>query len=80
MEDGSGTIGRDGLVRAANIRTSNRKTNRPIEKLYPLEVNSLSEVTPNKSLQTENALERLKTSAVNTESASGDLTRENSSA
>ena len=74
------TIGRDGLIRAANIRTSNGKTNWPMVKLYPLEVNSPSEVTPDKSLQTENTLERLKISAVNTESASGDLTRENSSA
>jgi transposase InsO family protein len=30
--------GEDGLVRAANIRTSNGYTNRPITKLYPLEV------------------------------------------
>jgi len=31
-------VGEDGLVRAANIRTSTGKTNRPISKLYPLEV------------------------------------------
>ena len=30
--------GEDGLVRAANIRTSTGRTNRPIAKLYPLEV------------------------------------------
>ena len=30
--------GEDGLVRAANIRTSTGRTNRPITKLYPLEV------------------------------------------
>jgi len=30
--------GEDGLVRAANIRTSTGRTNRPIVKLYPLEV------------------------------------------
>ncbi|XP_065895991.1 uncharacterized protein [Dysidea avara] len=30
--------GEDGLVRAANIRTSTGKTNRPVAKLYPLEV------------------------------------------
>ena len=30
--------GKDGLVRAANIRTSTGCTNRPIAKLYPLEV------------------------------------------
>ena len=29
--------GADGLIRAANIRTSTGKTNRPITKLYPLE-------------------------------------------
>ena len=32
--------GNDGLVRAANIRTSARKTNRPISKLYPLSADS----------------------------------------
>ena len=30
--------GNDGLVRAAHIRTSSGKTNRPIPKLYPLEI------------------------------------------
>ena len=30
--------GNDGLVRAANIRTKNGRTSRPITKLYPLEV------------------------------------------
>ena len=30
--------GSDGLVRSANIRTANGKTNRPIARLYPLEV------------------------------------------
>ena len=34
--------GKDGLVRAANIRTSTGRTNRPIIKLYPLEVSSSS--------------------------------------
>ena len=33
-------IGNDGLVRAAIIRTSTGHTNRPIVKLYPLEVTS----------------------------------------
>ena len=32
--------GGDGLIRAANLRTSTGKTNRPITKLYPLEVNT----------------------------------------
>ena len=31
--------GMDGLTRAAKIRTKHRRTNRPIAKLYPLEVN-----------------------------------------
>ena len=30
--------GKDGLVRAVNLRTSKGKTNRPITKLYPLEL------------------------------------------
>ena len=30
--------GNDGLVRAVNVRTSNRVTSRPISRLYPLEV------------------------------------------
>jgi hypothetical protein len=30
--------GNDGLVRAASIRTKNGQTNRPITKLYPLEI------------------------------------------
>ena len=36
--------GNDGLVRAANIRTAQGKTNRPIARLIPLEIstNSLS--------------------------------------
>ena len=36
-------VGGDGLVRAANIRTSSGRTNRPIAKLYPLEVASTTE-------------------------------------
>ena len=30
--------GADGLIRSANVRTSSGKTNRPIARLYPLEV------------------------------------------
>ena len=37
--------GDDGLVRVANIRTSTWRTNRPITKLYPLEV-CTNETTP----------------------------------
>jgi len=32
------TTGNDGMVRSANIRTKNGVTNRPVRKLYPLEV------------------------------------------
>jgi hypothetical protein len=35
--------GADGLVRAVNIRTSNGRTNRPITKLYPLEVTATTD-------------------------------------
>jgi len=36
-------VGGDGLTRAAEIRTSTGTTNRPISKLFPLEVNSPTE-------------------------------------
>jgi len=50
--------GEDGLVRAANIRTSTGRTNRPVSKLYPLEVTvadpllkqDSSQIPPNKSV------------------------------
>ena len=38
-------MGGDGLVRAATIRTSTGTTNRPITKLYPLELNTADEVS-----------------------------------
>lgn len=37
-------VGGDGLVRAATIRKSSGTTNRPITKLYPLELNEADEV------------------------------------
>ena len=37
----------DGEIRAADIRTSNGKTNRPVSKLYPLEVTETIETSPN---------------------------------
>ena len=45
--------GNDGLVRAANVRTKNGITSRPIAKLYPLEVSSeISNNTPNQGSPT----------------------------
>ena len=32
--------GADGMIHSANIQTTSGKTNRPIARLYPLEVNS----------------------------------------
>ena len=37
--------GGDGLVRAATLRTANGTTNRPITKLYPLELNETESLT-----------------------------------
>ena len=48
MEDGSSyglVTGRDGLVRAATLRTANGTTNRPITKLYTLELNETETLT-----------------------------------
>ena len=42
-------VGGDGLIRAANVRTSSGNTNRLIVKLYPLGVNSSSEVISQQS-------------------------------
>jgi len=38
-------VGRDGLVRAATIRSSYGTTSRPITKLYPIELNEENKVT-----------------------------------
>lgn len=43
---------KDGLIRAAEVRTSTGRTNRPISRLYPLEVSS-SEKTDQTPKQTE---------------------------
>ena len=59
------SVGGDGLVHAANIRTSSRKTNRPITKLYPLEINSPSEATYDESFQIKTVSDRPEISAVN---------------
>jgi len=47
--------GEDGLVRAANIRTSTGRTNRPKTKLYPLEVTTSDSLPqPKKNLLHQN--------------------------
>ena len=38
--------GNDGLIRSADIRTSTGRTNRPIARLYPLEVSTKQEAKP----------------------------------
>ena len=55
------TQGGDGLVRSATIRTKNGLTNRPIVKLYPLEINSNSDnegCIPRRSVRIWNQTER----------------------
>ena len=46
--------GNDGLVRAANIRTSTGRTNRPLAKLYPLEVTATCATPPDDKPTSEN--------------------------
>ena len=46
------TTGNDGMVRSANIRTKTGVTNRPVSKLYPLEVTA-NEATSVRSQATE---------------------------
>ena len=48
-------IGGNGFIRAANIRTCNGKTNRPIVRLYPLEVTSPHEAASSGTLEIDNA-------------------------
>lgn len=38
-------VGRNGLVRAAVVRSTNGHTTRPITKLYPMEMNEADEKT-----------------------------------
>ena len=51
-------------MQPGNIRMSSGKTNRPITKLYPLEINSSSEATCDKSPQLEAIPDRPEMSAV----------------
>ena len=46
--------GGDGLIRSAEVRTSNGKTNRPIARLYPLEVTDDSTTSMQNSVTEEN--------------------------
>ena len=48
-------VGGDGLTCAAEIRNSTDMINRPITKLYPLEVNSSVDPTDNTPEEPENA-------------------------
>ena len=48
--------GKDGLVRAGNIRTAQGKINRPITKLIPLEVSQSSDVTSSAADDTKNCI------------------------
>ena len=43
----------DGFVRAGKIRTSSHKTNRPLAKLYPLQVNMSEEQGVSKCTRTD---------------------------
>ena len=47
--------GKDGLVRSASLRTSTGVTNRPISKLYPLEVQAIEKVSGD-SVRTDGTL------------------------
>ena len=60
-------MGGDGLVCAANIQTCSSETNRPIVRLYPLEVTSSGKVALSKSPQTENTVKNSKMSGTNTQ-------------
>lgn len=46
-------MGNDGYVRAAEVRTSNGRTNRPITKLYPLEIVSEDELINTSNINNE---------------------------
>ena len=52
--------GADGLVRAANIRTSSGRTNRPITKLHPLKITATTKETELPSTETKNEAEKPK--------------------
>lgn len=47
--------GEDGAIRSAEIRTANGKTNRPINKLYPLEVNEFADASTADDIETNAA-------------------------
>ena len=49
--------GKDGLIRSANIRTATGRTNRPIARLYPLEVTATQEPARPPSVKTSETLQ-----------------------
>jgi hypothetical protein len=49
--------GKDGQVRATNIKTSTGHTNRPVTKLYPLEVKSNSITTEKPKITIDETLD-----------------------
>ena len=57
--------GHDGLVRAATIRTTTGITNRPITKLYPLELNEADEVNSGIKKITSQPCDPVKSSSEN---------------
>ena len=71
--------GLDGGIRAAKIRTANGKTNRPVTKLFPLEVNDISETSTSVNTGDDNSNkhgdDEKDTSATVRESIGEQLTR-----
>ena len=49
-------VGKDGVIRGANVRTSKGKIGRPLQKLYPLEVREDQQPTGSKYVHTDNPL------------------------
>ena len=56
--------GRDGVVRSAVLRTANGELRRPVQKLYPLEVNELDE---SPTQETDNEIEESPTQETDNE-------------
>ena len=65
-------IGGDGFVRVANIRTCNGNTNRPIIRLYRLEVTSPHKAASSETLEIDNT-SNLKMSGTDTQHISDSV-------